>query len=75
MGGTRLADGEVVLAGAAGTVLASVDQGRTFSPIGASESARLYSSALQGSRGEVLVFGDAGARAIPLSPAPRTPAR
>ncbi len=69
MGGTRLPDGELVLAGSSGTVLASRDQGRTFVPIGSSESARLYSSALAGPRGEVLVFGDAGARAFPLAPA------
>jgi photosystem II stability/assembly factor-like uncharacterized protein len=67
MGGTRLADGSIVLAGAAGTVLASRDQGRTFAPLGSSESARIYASALGGSRGEVLVFGDAGARAIPAA--------
>lgn len=70
MGGTRLPGGEIVLAGAAGTVLASRDQGRTFAPVASSESARLYSSALEGPRGEILVFGEAGAHALPL---PRTP--
>lgn len=66
MGGTRLADGTLVLAGSGGTVLASRDEGRTFAAIGSSESARLYSSALAGPRGEVLVFGDAGVRAFTL---------
>ena len=66
MGGTRLPGGELVLAGSAGTVLASRDQGRTFAQLGNPESARLYSSVLAGPPGEVFVFGDAGARELPL---------
>jgi len=75
MGGTRLRGGEIVLAGAAGIVLESLDQGRTFAPLASSESARIYSSALDGAPGRVLVFGDAGARAIALAPAPPASAR
>jgi photosystem II stability/assembly factor-like uncharacterized protein len=67
MGGTRLPDGGIVLAGAAGTVLASRDQGRTFAPLASSESARIYSSAVGGPPGQALVFGDAGARAVPVA--------
>ena len=65
-GGVRLAGGEIVLTGAAGTVLASRDDGRSFAPLATSESARVWSTALAGARGEALVFGDAGARALAL---------
>jgi len=64
MGGARLADGALVLVGSAGTVLVSRDNGRSFALAGSAETARIYASAMDGPRGEALVLGDSGARAM-----------
>ena len=75
MGGSRLPDGTLVLVGGAGTVLVSRDDGRSFSLAGSAESARVYSAAIPGPRGEALVLGDSGARALAFAPARDAAAR
>jgi photosystem II stability/assembly factor-like uncharacterized protein len=66
MGGTRLADGTIVLVGAAGTVLASRDQGRTFAPVMSGTTHPLAAS-VPGPGDKLLVFGEGGERDVALS--------
>jgi photosystem II stability/assembly factor-like uncharacterized protein len=61
MGGDKLPDGSIVLAGAAGTALLSRDNGVSFVPI-TTGTTRALSKAIQGEPGVVLLLGEAGSR-------------
>jgi len=66
MGGTKLPDGAIVLVGAAGTVLVSRDNGQSFQKADSGGTRALAGAAL-GAPNQVLVLGEGGVRAIPLS--------
>jgi photosystem II stability/assembly factor-like uncharacterized protein len=65
MGGTKLPDGTLVIAGAGGTVLVSRDNGQSFGAL-ATGSTKAISKAVLGQPNAVLLFGEAGAREVPL---------
>ena len=65
MGATKLSDGTLILTGLAGTVLASSDNGQTFTVI-PTPSTKAISVALLGSANTLLLFGETGARDVPL---------
>jgi photosystem II stability/assembly factor-like uncharacterized protein len=65
MGATRLPDGALVLAGAAGTALVSRDGGRSFQPI-ETRTSRMLSKPVLGAPNGLLLFGEAGALAVDL---------
>jgi photosystem II stability/assembly factor-like uncharacterized protein len=73
MGGDKLPDGALVVAGTAGTALVSRDNGRSFVPV-ASGTTRAFAKAILGGPNEVLLLGEAGARAVALPSAMRRPA-
>ena len=64
MGGTRLADGALIIAGTAGTILMSRDNGQTFSAL-PSKNTKALSTVLAGSGNDLLLFGEAGAWTLP----------
>ena len=65
MGGARLADGTIVLAGAAGAALVSRDNGQSFVPL-ATGTTKVFATAVAGARDQVLLIGETGARPLPL---------
>jgi photosystem II stability/assembly factor-like uncharacterized protein len=65
MGGTRLPDGAIVLAGAAGTALVSRDNGQSFQPI-TTQTTRAFAKAVVAGKDHVLLLGETGATFIPL---------
>ena len=65
MGGTRLADGTLVLSGLAGMVLISRDNGQTFAPLPTGLT-KGYAAPVQGAPNALLLVGEAGARDIVL---------
>jgi photosystem II stability/assembly factor-like uncharacterized protein len=69
MGSTKLPGGALVIAGAAGTVLVSRDNGASFSPL-KTGTTKAYSKPLLGAPNAVLLLGEAGARdvLIPTKP-------
>jgi photosystem II stability/assembly factor-like uncharacterized protein len=73
MGGDKLPDGALVVAGSAGTVLVSRDNGQAFVPL-PSGTTKAFSKALLGGPNEVLLLGEAGARAVALPSAMKRPA-
>jgi photosystem II stability/assembly factor-like uncharacterized protein len=72
MGSTVMPDNTLVLAGLAGTVLISHDNGQTFKPL-PTGSTKGYAAPLLGAPNAVLLVGEAGARDVLLSAA-ATPA-
>jgi photosystem II stability/assembly factor-like uncharacterized protein len=70
MGGSRLPDGAIVLAGAAGTALVSRDQGQSFVKVDTGSN-RAMSHALLGAPNAALLLGEAGARSVALPSGPR----
>jgi len=64
-GGTRLADGTVVIAGLAGTVLTSRDGGRTFQRH--QQSDRKGFAAVAPGRAGVVLVGETGVRELSLA--------
>lgn len=78
MGSTIMPDNTLVLAGLAGTVLVSSDNGQTFKPL-PTGSTKGYAAPLLGAPNAVLLVGEAGARDVLLSaataPAPAPPAK
>jgi hypothetical protein len=63
IGGEKLPDGSIVLAGASGMALASRDNGMTFQPL-PTGTTRSFAKAIQGANGEVLLLGEAGPRIV-----------
>src|SRR5260221_12595599 len=61
MGGEKLPDGSLVLAGAAGTALVSRDQGLSFVPITTSTT-RAFAKPILGAQDKLLLLGEAGVR-------------
>jgi photosystem II stability/assembly factor-like uncharacterized protein len=68
MGGTRLPDGTLVLAGLSGTVLVSRDNGGSFTPL-PSGSTKALSAPLLGAPNALLLIGEAGVRDVLLAAA------
>lgn len=68
MGSTMMPDNTLVLAGLAGTVLVSRDNGQTFKPL-PTGSTKGYAAPLLGAPNAVLLVGEAGARDVLLSAA------
>ncbi len=65
MGGSRLPDGAIVIAGAAGTALASRDNGQSFVPL-ETGTARAFSKAILGAPNMAMLLGEGGAREVAL---------
>jgi photosystem II stability/assembly factor-like uncharacterized protein len=65
MGGAKLADGTLVLAGAAGTVLVSRDNGLSFQPADTGGT-RALAGATLGAPNQVLALGEGGARPVSI---------
>jgi photosystem II stability/assembly factor-like uncharacterized protein len=65
MGGSILPDGALVIAGGAGTVLVSRDNGQSFQPLDTG-STKAYAKVLLGAPNALLLLGEAGAREAPL---------
>jgi photosystem II stability/assembly factor-like uncharacterized protein len=63
MGATKLDDGALVLAGGAGTVLVSRDNGIAFTRVPAGTT-RAFSRPLAIAPNEVLLLGETGARVV-----------
>jgi photosystem II stability/assembly factor-like uncharacterized protein len=70
MGGTRLPDGAIALAGAAGTALVSRDNGHSFQPL-STGTTRAFSNAVLGGPNTLLLLGEAGARSVTLPSSPK----
>ena len=70
MGSTRLPDGTLVLAGLAGTVLISRDNGMRFTPLPTGLT-KGYAAPLLSSPNALLLVGEAGARDVLLPAAAR----
>jgi photosystem II stability/assembly factor-like uncharacterized protein len=66
MGGSRLPDAALVVAGAAGTALVSRDSGHSFVPL-ATGTARAWSTAVLGAPNTALLLGETGAVEVPLA--------
>jgi photosystem II stability/assembly factor-like uncharacterized protein len=69
IGGDKLPDGALVLAGSAGTALVSRDNGVTFQPI-TTNSTRALSKAILGGADSIMLLGEGGARELALPSAP-----
>jgi photosystem II stability/assembly factor-like uncharacterized protein len=65
MGGAKLPDGAIVLAGAGGTALLSRDNGASFVPV-PTGTTRAFSQVLLGAPNTVMLFGEAGPRSVQL---------
>jgi photosystem II stability/assembly factor-like uncharacterized protein len=65
MGGTRLPDGTLVLAGNAGTVLVSRDEGRSFVPL-MTGTTRALAAAVAGAGDQLVLVGEGGPREVAL---------
>jgi photosystem II stability/assembly factor-like uncharacterized protein len=70
MGGAKLPDGALVLAGNGGTVLVSRDNGQSFVPL-ATGSTKAFARAILGPPGAVILIGETGAREAQLPLAKR----
>jgi photosystem II stability/assembly factor-like uncharacterized protein len=71
MGGSRLPDGAIVIAGAGGTALVSRDHGQSFVRLDTGTT-RTFSKAILGAPNAVLLLGETGAVSVPL---PQSPGR
>jgi photosystem II stability/assembly factor-like uncharacterized protein len=70
MGGSKLPDDSLVIAGAGGTVLVSRDNGQSFVPL-VTGSTKAFSKAVLGPPNAVLLFGETGAREVAMPSAKR----
>ncbi len=70
MGGSKLPDGGLVIAGNGGTVLVSRDNGQSFVPL-ATGSTKAFARAILGSPNAVILIGETGAREVALPSAKR----
>jgi photosystem II stability/assembly factor-like uncharacterized protein len=66
IGGEKLPDGSIVLAGSQGTALVSRDNGATFAPI-RTGTTRALAKPIQGEAGTVLLLGEGGSREARLA--------
>src|SRR5258708_9208090 len=66
IGGEKLPDGAIVLAGSAGTALVSRDQGRSFVPI-TTGTTKGFAKPIPADSDTLLLLGEAGARQVPLA--------
>jgi hypothetical protein len=65
IGGEKLPDGALVLAGSSGVALVSRDNGLSFVPLDTG-STKSYAKAVLGAPNTVLLLGEAGTRSVPL---------